>query len=354
MSVRISQIRLGGTVLASFIFFFASAGSAQTGSPPAARGSGSGLSPSASTSPTDVTRPASAPEASVPDDYVINAEDVLTVYVYDVPELSREYTVSTGGTVTVPLLPKPVQAAGLNPDEFAHALEDDFRQSGRLSRPQITVAIRESRRSVVTVDGAVNAPQALPVFSRTRLLSILTRCGGLADDHGSTVTVSRGALAKRGLALEGEPVTPTVTLELKKLMDENDPMSQFAVWPGDRVSVERAGIFYVLGQVGHPGGFNLKSAQEQMTVLEALAIAGDVTSVAKKSKAIIIRKDATAPSGRNEIALNLPKILAGQSPDPVLHNHDILYVPGSKGKSTLRTFVALPEALLTAAIYSRF
>src|SRR5580698_8397304 len=44
-------------------------------------------------------------------EYQINPEDVLDLYVYDVPELSREYTVSSAGNVTVPLLPKPVQAA---------------------------------------------------------------------------------------------------------------------------------------------------------------------------------------------------------------------------------------------------
>ena len=318
-----------------------------------AQGSKSELSASASTSPTEVRLP-----ATVSEEYLINAEDVLEVYVFDVPELSRDYTVSAAGTVTVPLLPKPVQAAGLSSGEFARALEESFRQSGRLSRPQVTVAIKQSRRSVVTVEGAVKSPQALPVMARTKLVSILSQCGGLADDHGSTVTVSRGTLAMRSLALEGGPVTPTVTIELGKLMDGNDPMSQFAVWPGDRISVERAGIFYVLGQVGRPGGYNLKSAKEQVTVLEALAIAGDVTLVAKKSKAMIIRKDSTAPSGRNEVALNLAHILAGRSPDRVLQSNDILYIPASGGKRALQTLMGVPAAVVTsagqAATYSRF
>jgi polysaccharide biosynthesis/export protein len=305
--------------------------------------------PVSSTGPTDVRLP-----ATVSEDYLINAEDVLEVYVFDVPELSRDYIVSAAGTVIVPLLAKPVQAAGLSPGEFAHALEENFRESGRLSRPQITVAIKQSRRSVVTVEGAVRSPQALPVMARTKLLSILSECGGLADDHGSIVTVSRGTLAMQALAFEGGPVTPTVTVELKKLMDANDPMSQFAVWPGDRVSVERAGIFYVLGQVGRPGGYNLKSAQEQVTVLQALAIAGDVTIVAKKSKAVIIRKDSTAPGGRIEVALDLAHIVAGRSPDRVLQNNDILYIPASGGKRALQTFLGVPASVATAAAYSRF
>jgi polysaccharide export outer membrane protein len=141
-------------------------------------------------------------------------------------------------------------------------------------------------------------------------------------------------------------------------MDPSDPTSQLDVLPGDQVSVERAGIFYVLGQIGRPGGYNLRTAQEQVTILEALAIAGDVTVVAKSSKAMIIRKDPTAPSGRKEIALNLNDILAGRSPDQVLRNDDILYVPASGGKRALRTFAGLPASVATGAAgvatYSRF
>jgi polysaccharide export outer membrane protein len=337
-------------------------GSLKDASPKAqgpAQGSTSGPSASASTTTeASTTADASTLQSIASDDYLINPEDVLDVHVYDVPELSHDYVVSAAGTVTVPLLPKPVQAAGLSPDQFAHGLEESFRRSGRLSRPQITVAIRQSRRSLVNVEGAVKTPQAVPVIARTKLLYVLSQCGGLADDHGITVTVSRGPLARRDLALEGGPVTPTLNVELKKLMDPNDPTSLTDVWPGDQVSVERAGIFYVLGQLNRPGGYNLRTAQEEVTILEALAIAGDLTPVAKKSKAVIIRKDTTAPSGRKEIALNLTDILAGRSQDQVLQDHDILYVPASGGKRAMRTLVGVPASVVTgaagAATYSRY
>jgi polysaccharide biosynthesis/export protein len=110
----------------------------------------------------------------------------------------------------------------------------------------------------------------------------------------------------------------------------------------------------VLGQVNHPGGYNLKSANEQVTILEALAIAGDITFVAKQTRAVIIRKDSTAPSGRKEIALNLHNILAGRSPDQVLQSNDILYVPASGGKRVIRTFAGVPALVAGAAAYSRF
>ncbi len=308
--------------------------------------------------PTRTASRAVTPPTSRADEYLISPEDVLDVYVYDVPELSREYTVSPDGTITVPLLPKPVAAAGLSPDQFARSLEDSFRQSGRLSRPQITVSIKQSRLSVVTVEGAVKSPQTVPVIGRTQLLSVLSQCGGRADDAGSTITVTRGDLALRSLAQEGLPASPAATVEFKKLMDPNDPASQFEVWPGDHISVERAGLFYVLGQVGHPGGYNLMSVNEQVSVLEALALAGDTTSIARIDKAMLIRKNPKAPSGREEIALNLKDILDGRSPDRILQANDILYVPVSGGKRAVHSAGAVATTMAAAAgaavVYTRF
>lgn len=291
----------------------------------------------------------------ISDEYVINPEDILDVYVYDVPELSREYIVNQAGNVTVPLLPKSIQAAGLTPDQFARALEQGFRQAGSLSRPQITVAVKQSRRSVVTVEGAVKSPQVVPVVGRTKLTAVLSQCGGLAEDAGSTATITRGALASQ--SSPNSPASGVVSFELKKLMDGTDPASQVEVWPGDRISVEHAGVFYVLGEVNHPGGFNLKSAQEQITVLQALAIAGDVTAIAKKNKAVIIRKDSTAPNGRHELALNVTDILTGKSPDHTLEANDILYVPASGGKRAMRAITQSATTIAggagTAIVYRR-
>jgi len=291
-----------------------------------------------------------------PDEYVISPEDILSVYVYDVPELSRDYTVSTGGAITVPLLMRPVQAAGLTLTQFSRNLEESFREPGVLTHPQVSVDVKLSRRSVVAVEGAVKTPQSVPVIGRTRLLSVLDQCGGLADDAGNTIKVTRGA-ARASAGSGNAPAASVISVDIKKLTDTNDPMSSFEVWPGDRVLVEHAGVFYVLGEVNRPGGYNLKTAQEQVTVLQALAIAGDVTSVAKKDKTKIIRKDPKAPDGRMEVTLNVKDIIAGRSPDPVLQTNDILYVPVSGPRRVGRTFTTSVTSIAsgagTAVVYRR-
>jgi len=146
--------------------------------------------------------------------------------------------------------------------------------------------------------------------------------------------------------MEGGLAAPTLTIELKKVMDGSDPASTIAVWPGDRVSVERAGVYYVLGEVKTPGGYTFKNGRDELTVLRAVALAGDVTSVAKTRKAMIIRKDPKAPNGREEIKVDLDRILTGRSPDPILQAEDILFVPGSGGKKALHTLANAPAIIV--------
>jgi polysaccharide export outer membrane protein len=305
-------------------------------------------SPTAPQIPPPVSPPASPAPAS--DEILISAGDVLDIFVYDVPELSHTYPVSPSGLVSPVLLPDPVQAAGLTPDKFARALEEAYRQAGRLKRPEIAVSIKQSAHALsITVDGAVRTPTVLLVSGQTKLVDVLTQCGGVTNEAGTTVTITRGPLALRDLAAEGAPATPTLTLELKGVSDGTDPASTTPLWPGDRVTVGMAGVYYVLGEVKTPGGYNLKTGRDELTVLRAIALAGDLTGVAKRDKALIIRKDPKAPQGRDEIKLDLKSILIGKSPDPILQADDILFVPGSNGKKALRTLSGVPATIAGSA-----
>ncbi len=304
--------------------------------------------PAPATSVVPVTPAGTAP-APPTEVYLVNPNDILDIDVYDVPELSRAYTVSPSGFITMPLLAKPVQAAGLTPDQVARVVEEAFRQSGRLQRPEIAVSVKQSPSSSVAVEGAVKNPLILPASGRVRLVDVITQCGGLNDDAGTNVTITRGQFALRALAAEGESATPMMIVELKRVMDLTDPASSIAVWPGDRVTIERTGVYYVLGEVKSPGGYTLKKGRDELTVLRAVALAGDLTSVAKKNKAMIIRKDPKAPMGRAEIKLDLQGILTGKTPDPVLQADDILFVPGSNGKKALHTIESAPAMIVGEA-----
>jgi hypothetical protein len=76
-----------------------------------------------------------------------------------------------------------------------------------------------------------------------------------------------------------------------------------------------------------------------MTVLKAVALAGSLTREAIPTKAVIIRRGANVPGGRQELPVNIKKVLSKQALDQELLASDILYVPESGVKRTLDTVI---------------
>jgi polysaccharide export outer membrane protein len=73
-----------------------------------------------------------------------------------------------------------------------------------------------------------------------------------------------------------------------------------------------------------------------MTVLQAIALAEGLKSTAMGKKAIIIRRGEQFLNGRDEIPVNLRKILSGNLSDPGLKANDILFIPDSTSKRVLQ------------------
>ena len=95
-----------------------------------------------------------------------------------------------------------------------------------------------------------------------------------------------------------------------------------------------------MGAVTRPGGYVLNESRQQITVLKALAMAGDVTNVAKKSRITILRRDPRGPAEkREEIPVNYKAMVKGQIADMRLKPDDILFVPESAGLKALHTAV---------------
>ena len=276
---------------------------------------------------------------------LIYPDDLLFIQVFDVEQMTHEYRVSATGTLLFPLLADPVRVAGLTPQQSAEVISKKCKEAGVLTHPHITVTIRESRVHAVAITGAVKNPQIYPVFGRITLLDILSQGGGVAEDAGSSVTITRGEISRRALASEAggaveagkSPSVPgTLSINLQRLLETGDPSLNVDVYPGDRVTVQRAGVVYVLGAVNKAGGFVLTEERQNMTVLKAIALAEDLKSSAKSRKAMILRSNSSAPGGREQIPVDLHAMLRGQSPDRPLQTNDILFVPDSTALRALR------------------
>ncbi len=299
-------------------------------------------------------------------EYVIGTGDLLSIEVFDVEELSRDVRVSELGTIALPLLPARLHAAGLTEIQLEEKLAELLETSGLVSRPQVTVTVKERKSKPITVIGAVNHSMVYQAVRPVTLLEVLSEAGGIANDAGSTVIISRaapdpgqragpaggpvapaptGSADPKGLSpsatttsgpgdsVATPPPLPPLTLfiNLNDLLETGDPKFNIPIEGGDVVSVPRAGIVYVMGAVDHPGGFVLANDREQMSALKALALAGGFRRAAKPQQAVILRKDS-ATGQQKEVALDLKKVLDHKAEDVRLYPSDILFIPESGGK----------------------
>jgi polysaccharide export outer membrane protein len=125
----------------------------------------------------------------------------------------------------------------------------------------------------------------------------------------------------------------TITVNLNQLMESGDPVNNIILQAGDIVTVPHAGIVYVLGAVGRPGGFVLANDRAQMTTLKMLALAGGLNRTAKSDHAVIIRRDRQGQ--QHEQMVDLKKVVQRKAEDVRLEASDILYVPDSNAKKAL-------------------
>jgi len=315
------------------------------------------LESSALTAPTSLAAGdrVQAPASAEPE-YLISPDDVLEVYVLDVPELSRAYEVSATGKVTLPLLAAPVAAAGLTLEQFSQLVRARLREEGFVSDPRVSTSVRESRMHAVAITGAVRKPQVYRVLGRTTLLDMLSQAEGVAEEAGTVAIVRRGQIAVSALQAGSvqAQVPRTVSVDLERLLGSGDTAANIDIYPGDRIVVPRAGIVYVVGAVNRPGGFPLKTGRQSITVLQALALAEDLKTTAVRGKAVIIHGDPAAPGGRRQLPIDLKKLLAGKSPDPPLVAEDILFVPDSSSRRALKRGAEAALQMATGLAIYRF
>ncbi|MDD2706365.1 MAG: polysaccharide export protein [Verrucomicrobiae bacterium] len=124
-------------------------------------------------------------------DYRILALDVLSISVFQEPDLTRDVKVSQTGYITFPLLGK-VQVAGLLVSEveakLAGLLGKDY-----IKNPQVSVMIKEYSPRRVSVLGEVKNPGSfdIPAEERLSLLQAIARAGGFNNVAKTDAVVIR-------------------------------------------------------------------------------------------------------------------------------------------------------------------
>jgi polysaccharide biosynthesis/export protein len=224
-----------------------------------------------------------APPPQSAADYVIGAQDVLTVQLFDQPEIGGKYTVEADGTFTFPLIGR-IKAGGLTlrafEGELRHRLAD-----GYFRNPQVSVAVEQYRSQRVFVIGEVRAPGPVALSGGMTLIEALARAGSTLPEASGEVSIVRAPAGARGPVLPEQGAAEIFRASIRDL--EAGLLKQnIELRDGDTIFVPRADSVYVFGQVKNPGAY---AVRKDTTVLQALSLAGGVTENGALNRVRVVR-----------------------------------------------------------------
>jgi polysaccharide biosynthesis/export protein len=200
--------------------------------------------------------------------------------------------------------------------------------------PLATTTVVSYSNRPIRVASAVKQPLTFQASAPVTLLEAITRAGGLTPAAGSEILVSTTQAAPGG-----QPASPMRRISVKALIDGTDPETNLHLSGGEEVSVPQAGRVFIVGNVNRPGAFRMEDGAA-ISVLRMLALARGLAPFAG-NRAYIYR---TNSDGRkNEIPIEISKILEGRVPDASLLANDVLYIPDNRNH---RLGLAAVEELL--------
>jgi polysaccharide export outer membrane protein len=286
--------------------------------------------------------------------YVLGPDDQIVIRVIDAPDISdKPVLIGTNGDITLPMIGR-VKAGGLTVEQLEAELSTQLKEF--IQEPQVSVTVTEFGSQPVSVLGAVDKPGVVQLRGQKTLYEVLSMAGGPREDAGSILTVTRPR-QNGEIPLPGAKVDPTgqfssAELNVGDILEGKNPSANIEIKPNDIISVSEgsSNMIYVVGDVGHSGGFTLGGARN-VSVLKALSMAGGLGRTAKADKARVLRQMPGEPKP-TEIAVNIPQMLSGKAEDVELGPDDILVVPTSSRKVFTTGFIpATLQTLVGASIY---
>jgi polysaccharide export outer membrane protein len=217
-------------------------------------------------------------------DYVIGAQDVLTVQVFDEDKLSGKYTVEADGTFSFPFLGR-VKAGGLT----LRAFENDLKKrlaGDYLKNPQVTVGVEQYRSQRVFVMGEVRSAGPVALTGGMTLIEALARAGSTTPTASGEVAIVRAPQGAKGPLLPDQDSGVEVFRATIRSLESGSLTQNIELRDGDTIFVPRAETAYVFGQVKNPGAYAL---QNDTTVLQALSLAGGVTENGAMNRVKVVR-----------------------------------------------------------------
>jgi polysaccharide biosynthesis/export protein len=218
------------TLLTLFVPLFAGADSPLHAQGAGAKPAQTAPAPSPAKPASPVASPAKPPVAlpagtAVPPDYVIGADDILTIVFWREKDLSSDVVVRPDGRISIPVL-QDIHAAGLTPEQLRDSLTKTAERF--VEDPNVTVIVKEINSRRVFITGQVAKPGPYNVTSPMTVVQLIAFAGGLLEyADGKNVRVMRTE--------NGSPMS--YRFNYKEVREGKNLKQNIQLQPGDTVIV---------------------------------------------------------------------------------------------------------------------
>jgi len=166
---------------------------------------------------------ASAQAPAQDSSYRIGPNDILSIFVWREPDLTRDVTVMPDGKITYPLIGE-IMAQGLTAIELKKAITDKFQDF--VTAPEVTVIVKESRSQVVYAIGKLTRPGPIALAPGMTVMQALSAAGGFAEwaDPKNILIVRREGGKETQLRFNYKEFTSGEKLEQNILLKPGDTL----------------------------------------------------------------------------------------------------------------------------------
>ncbi|MCB1734801.1 MAG: polysaccharide biosynthesis/export family protein [Gammaproteobacteria bacterium] len=252
-------------------------------------------------------------------DFTLGKGDVLSVSVYNEPDLSvNGVPIRPDGKFSFPLV-GDVLAENRSVDEVKAELTE--RLLKYLKDPQVSVIVQQFASLEYTLIGEVVHPGVYPLVTNVTITGAMAKAGGLTKGQFHASSVELADLTHAFISRDGSPLP----VDFVALFRDGDLRYDIPLHPGDYIYIP-SGLskeIYVLGEVQRP---DLFAFREDMQLSKALTIANGFTVDADMTQVHIARGSLADPE---LYVINMEDVFKGRVTDIELEPGDIIYVPAS-------------------------